>query len=246
MNDTQTGRIVRMVRRRRHLSQTQLASLARVSQATTSRIERGHLDLVSLRTLRSVFTVLEVRLELLATWRGPDLDRLLDEDHAVLVGIVAGLLERHGWDVAVEVTYSHFGERGSIDILAAHRASGVTLVVEIKTQLVSVESTLRRLDQKARLGGGLAAERFGRRSANVARILVLPDRSTERRRVARHRDVLARSLPVQDGRSIRRWLGNPVGTIEGVWFVSVSHPRTRRRADPSESAQPGARQSRDD
>lgn len=106
MTDIQLGRILRAVRRRRGRPQHDVASTIGVSQSTLSRIERGHLDQVSLQTLRAVFAALEIRLELVATWRGAELERLLDEDHAVLVASVALILERRSWDVAVEVTYS--------------------------------------------------------------------------------------------------------------------------------------------
>jgi hypothetical protein len=41
-----------------------------------SLIERGHLDTLSLRTMRRVAAVLDVRLDLVARWRGGELDRL--------------------------------------------------------------------------------------------------------------------------------------------------------------------------
>jgi transcriptional regulator with XRE-family HTH domain len=229
VTDIQLGRILRAVRRRRGRPQREVASTVGVSQSTLSRIERGHLDQVSLRTLRAVFAALEIRLELVATWRGAELERLLDEDHAVLVGSVALILERRRWDVAVEVTYSRFGERGSIDILAIHRATSAVLVVEVKTRLGSVEATLRRLDEKARLGALIAAERFGRRPGHVSRLIVLPDRSTERRTAARHSGVFSRSVPVQDGRLIRAWLRAPAAPLAGLWFLSASHSRTQRQ-----------------
>jgi hypothetical protein len=54
-----------------------------------------------------------------------------------------------------------FGERGSIDLLAWHESSRTLLVIELKTELTSVEETLRRHDSKVRLAPGIARERFG-------------------------------------------------------------------------------------
>ena len=56
-------------------------------------------------------------MELEAQWRGGDLDRLLDEAHAQLVGASVSVLRDSGWAAEIEVTYSHYGERGSLDIL---------------------------------------------------------------------------------------------------------------------------------
>ena len=93
--------------------------------------------------------------------RGAELDRLIDEGHAALGARVAEKLRGWGWDVRVEVSYSEYGERGSIDLLAWHAATGSLLVIEVKTEIVSAESTLRKLDEKGRLAAKVARERFG-------------------------------------------------------------------------------------
>ena len=48
------------------------------------------------------------------------MDRLVDDRHAVLVAAAGSLLTRAGWEVLPEVTYSRYGERGSIDLVAWH------------------------------------------------------------------------------------------------------------------------------
>jgi hypothetical protein len=48
------------------------------------------------------------------------------------------------------------------------------LVIELKSELTSVEETLRRLDVKVRLATRVAGERFGWRAVAAARLLVLP------------------------------------------------------------------------
>ena len=76
----------------------------------------------------------------------------------------AALLEAEGWLTAAEVTYSGYGERGSIDLLAFHPATRTLLVVEVKTEIASVEETLRRHDAKVRLAPDrTGAVRVGRR-----------------------------------------------------------------------------------
>ena len=55
-------------------------------------------------------------------FRGADLDRLLDEGHAALVGAVASRLASLGWEVRPEVSFAVYAERGSIDLVEWHAA----------------------------------------------------------------------------------------------------------------------------
>lgn len=128
-----------------------MAKRAGVSQQRVSDLERGRLDLMSLHDAASMFEALDMRVSLLASWRGGQLDRLLDEGHAATGGICASRLRGDAWDVLAEVTYAVYGERGSIDLLAWHAATRTLLVVEIKTEITSAEETLRRHDAKVRL-----------------------------------------------------------------------------------------------
>ena len=122
-----------------------------------------------------------------------------------------------------------YGERGSIDILAWHVASRTLLVIELKSELTSIEETLRRHDVKVRLAGGIALERFGWNPASVGRLLVLPDDRTARRRVEQHRGLLRGVYPAGNV-AIRRWLRNPAGPLGGVLFMSgIAQARPKRR-----------------
>ena len=97
----------------------------------------------------TIFAALDASLVLDVRWRAGALDRLIDEAHAALGGSVAELLTRLGWIVRVEVTYSEYGERGSIDLVAFWPASGILLVVELKTDLPGIDPVLRKLDEKS-------------------------------------------------------------------------------------------------
>jgi hypothetical protein len=89
-----------------------------------SLVERGHLDKVSLATLRDVARVLDIRLDLYVRWRGGSLERLLSARHSRLAESVAvAFAARPGWRIAPEVSFSVYGERGAIDILAFHEPS---------------------------------------------------------------------------------------------------------------------------
>jgi transcriptional regulator with XRE-family HTH domain len=202
------------------LTQTELGARAGVSQQTISLIERGHGSKLAGDTLRRVFAALDARWEPIVTWRGGTLDRLLDEAHAALVGEIVRRLQTARWDVAVETTYSEFGERGSIDVFAARRDRRALIVVEVKSDLTVIEATIRKVDEKERIvRRSLGRERFGFSPGIVGRILVLPATDTARRRVRRASAVLDVAFPAR-GSEIRRWLADPRGDLSGILFVA--------------------------
>lgn len=249
MDDLRAGRAIRALRHRLEWRQEDLGARAGVSQDAVSRAERGHLEDMTVRRVRSITRALDAELVLTVRWRGGDLDRLLDEGHARVLGASAGLLDEQGWQVAVEVTYAVYGERGSIDLLAWHAAAGCLLVVEVKSALVSVEATLRKHDEKVRLAAGIASERFGWRVAGVSRLLVLPDTTSTRRAVTRHAAILDRAYPLR-GDALREWLREPGsgrGVVSGLLFapgtrvarggrVRTSPKRIRRKRSSGDGA----------
>ena len=224
MDDRRVGTALRQLRRRRGLRQSDVAERAGVGQSTVSRVELGHLDTLSLSTVRRVFAVLDARFDGEVRWRGGALDRLLDERHAAVSQQVAAVLGELGWTVAPEVTFSHFGERGSIDLIGGHPVARAIAVLEVKTELTSLEETLRRLDTKVRLAPRLAEERFGWRPAVVGRILVLPATTSNRERVGRVGPLLDSALPAR-ALQIRDWLRRPNGALADVWLLRPSYPR---------------------
>lgn len=230
MEDVRIGRRLRAIRHARGWRQKDVADRAGTSQSAVSLVERGQFDAMPLQRLRLVAKALEAELAVVVRWRAGDLDRLMDEDHAAGVGHTANWLARRGWDPRAEVTYSVYGERGSIDILAWYAATRTILVVEVKTELVSVEETLRRHDAKVRLAAGIANERFGWSPRHVARLLTLPDTATARRRVSRHAAVLGRAYPLR-GAAVREWVVSPVGAASCLAFLSTlgQAQRARRR-----------------
>ena len=235
MDDVRIGRSLRALRVRRGLTQRELAARVGLTQSTVSLVERGHLDALSVRTLRRIFGVLDAGSDGQVPWRAGALDRLLDERHAALVEVVVSDLRTAGWEVLVEVSFNHYGDRGSIDVLAAHTSTRSGLVVEVKTALTAIEETNRRLDVKVRLAPGLIDERFGMRPAAVGRLLVLPRTTTSFRRVALLGATFDAVLP---GRTVdaRRWLRHPVGPFAGITFVPITNgsgrgDARRRRED---------------
>lgn len=221
MDNQRVGRILRALRHKKGWRQDDVALKTGLSQAIVSRLEQGLIEPLTVATLRKIASALGAQAVISIRWRGADLDRLLDEGHASLVGAVVELLTQAGWEVHPEVSYSIYGERGSIDVVGWHAASRTLLVVEVKTELVSLEETIRRMDVKIRLAPEIVAERFGWQPALRSHLLVLPSTSTQRRRVARHAAVLDLAVPVR-GQELRAWVEAPDRSVGGLMFVSFT------------------------
>ena len=228
MDEQRIGRSVRALRTRLGLRQEDLARRARVSQTTVSRIERGRSGPLPLVTIRAVVQAVGADLDVVVRWDGARLDRLLDGRHAALLAETTRRLERDAWIVHPEVSYSVYGERGSIDLVAWHSRRRALLVVEAKTAITSLEEMLRRHDQKTRLAPGIVRERFGWEVAVVGSLVVLPDASTPRRHVARADLILSRAYPLR-GHAVRAWLADPIGAAAGLQFLSSSLHGSRGR-----------------
>ncbi len=233
MDPIRFGLAVRALRRRRGLTQAQLAKQVRLSASTISRIERGGGDALAVSVLVRVVGCLGARVRLSILWQGEELDRLLDAGHAELVEAVAARLGAAGWVVVPEATFSIYGERGSIDILAWHPASGQVLVVEVKSVVPDVQATLSGLDRKARLAARVARD-HGWAVCGVSRVLVLPDERTARRRLARFASTFDLALPARTV-EVRRWIEAPAQPISGVWFVACAGAARARHRVSSRS-----------
>jgi transcriptional regulator with XRE-family HTH domain len=237
MTPVEIGKAHRAMRQRKKWRQVDLGDRVGISQAAVSRSERGDLDVVSVRTLGELFAALGGELMLQVRWQGGDLDRLMDRAHADLVERITRRLTALGWQVHVEVSFNRYGERGSVDVLGWHPATRTALIVEVKSEITGVEETLRRHDTKVRLAPHIAFERLGERPAHVARLLVLPEDSTTRRRVEAHVETFARAYPLR-GRAVTRWLAGPVGDLAGILFLPAApaRPGSRKRVARTEDA----------
>jgi transcriptional regulator with XRE-family HTH domain len=228
VDDIAIGRLLRSVRVRLGLRQVDVGERAGVSQQLVSLLELGALQHVSVPALRRVARDVGAEVVIGVRWRGANVDRLRDEDHAHIVASLVRRLEAAGWSTATEVTYSVWGERGSIDVLAFHPATRTLLVIEVKTELVSAEETIRRLDQKVRLGPKIAAERLRWSPVATARLLAVMDTRTARRRVERHDSLFGRAFPVR-GWAARAWLGSPAAAASLLLFVPYTSGTGARR-----------------
>ncbi len=86
MDGRRLGLVIRASRRRRGWRQLDLARAAAVSQSTVSAVERGHLDTLSLRTIKAVVAALDGRLVHEVRWRGGHIERLMDEGQTSPLG----------------------------------------------------------------------------------------------------------------------------------------------------------------
>jgi transcriptional regulator with XRE-family HTH domain len=230
VDERTTGLVLRALRRRRGWRQRDLADRSDCSQALVSAIEAGHVGATTIDRLRRIFLALDARIELAPRWRGADLERLIDEAHAAVVAEVARRLERADWTAVIEVTYSEFGERGSIDVLGLSPSRRAALVVEVKTEIGSAEAVARKLDEKARLAPRIVEDRFAWRPVAIGRVLAMPEASRLRRLFAAT-PILARTFPA-DAATLRRWLRAPGGALAAAWFLSEISVRNPRRVDP--------------
>jgi transcriptional regulator with XRE-family HTH domain len=223
------GQQVRALRRRRGWRQEDLAAASGVSQAAVSRVELGLARGLSLAATTGVTDALAATLDLRLHWHGEALDRLLDDAHAAAVEHTARLLMSCAWEVSTEVTFAIYGERGSVDILARHKSTGVLLVVEVKTVVPDIQSMLAAHDRKARLAPTIARHRSWP-AGPVARLLVIVSSRTTSRRVAEHRATFATSYPMPS-RAMRAWLRHPAREpVAGLLFVpDIRHTVVRHK-----------------
>jgi len=209
-----------MLRVRQRLTLAALALRAWVTRRAVATLEGGGAHQLRLRTLEAILGALGARVDLRVQWNGPELDRLLDASHAALGAAVKRRLERWGWIVRVEVSYSRYGERGRIDLLAFHPRTGFLVVIELKTDLVDVQDLLGTLDAKDRLAPHLVKSFGWNIRAVVPAIAFVEDRAI-RDRLARV-EVLFDRYAVR-GRSAITWLRHPTDPPSGLlWFSTLS------------------------
>ena len=216
-------RALRALRHRRDWTQAELGQRVGCSASVISRVEHGQLRVCSLARLERLVDALDARLVMSIQWRGGELDRLLDADHAAVQERWARrkLRLRPSLRSRQEVTYNHYGDRGSIDDLAFDPLTGVLVMTEIKTGIYEIGATLAKMDEKERLAIGIA-RRLGWAAQRVVPCLVFADTRTNRRRVADHAAQFARFDC--RGHAAAAWLRDPAGPIGGLLIFEKLSP----------------------
>lgn len=243
MDDLRVGALIRAIRIRRRWRQLDLATEARVSRALVSRAERGRLHELRVGDLRAITDALEIRLPFDPGWHGGEMDRVLNDRHGImherLTALFVGLPD---WVCSSEVTFSVYGERGSIDLLAWHPGRRALLVVELKTEITDPAALVAQVDRYRRLAAGVARER-GWDPISVSVWVVVADSSMNRRRLARYRTMLRNRFPTE-GRTIRPWLRRPDGAIAALSFLADDRTGSiARKAAPTKRVSARIRES---
>lgn len=207
-----------MARIRREWRQSDVASRTRMSASVIARHERGMIN--SLTRLERHAAVLDLRLDLRLMGRAGQLDRLADEEHAAIVEMLAGWLRRCGHQVEAEASFSEWGERGRIDLLAHAPRTRTVVIVEVKTLLLDLQELLGGLNVRERLISTIAQ----RRGWGVdRRITVLAVAGTaSNRKVVHAHAALFRPFAVHR-------LGNGVLESDSRVLLWISPQRTARR-----------------
>lgn len=222
------GRQYRALRVHQGRRQQDVSDDSGLSRSLIAAIDRGQIEGVTVGALVRAARALDADVDLRLWWRGGALDRLLDEAHAGVVDAIVARLRRHGWLVEVEVSFSIWGERGSVDVLAFHPGRGALLVIEVKSAITDSQATIHGLDRKARLALAIVGDRPWA-VRHVSRLLVVGDTDRSRRRIAGLGVTYGTAFPVES-RAVRRWLADPVASLPaGLLFVSYdSHGGTTR------------------
>jgi transcriptional regulator with XRE-family HTH domain len=230
MDDLRVGLTLRAVRRRLGWRQLDVAARAAVSQRLVSLVETGQLERLTLRSLRAIGRALEVRLQVESVWRGGQLPRLLDAEHATIVNAVAAIMRRHGWEILVEYAFNHFGDRGSVDLVGWQPRHRALVLVEVKSRITDVQDLHAAMARKRRVVPMLLSAERGWQPVTMGQLLVVGEASAQRRLVARHGEIFSATF-AQRGREARSWLARPAGTLSALWFLSPSNGGTAKRLE---------------
>jgi len=159
------------------------------------------------------------------------MDRLLNAGHSAMHELVVGLLVAAGWDVLPERSFSVWGERGVIDILAWRAATRTLLVVELKTEIVEVQRLIGMVDRYRRLAPDIVRD-LGWEPTSVGVWVAVAESATNRRRLNEHVQVLRAAFPT-DGRTVPGWLRNPSEPLRALSFLSDARVANRTAARSS-------------
>lgn len=185
-------------------------------RSVVSVVERGHLDRIPFGKILSILGALDIRISHRIWWQGGDLDRLVNVRHARLHESVAGWFDGAlpEWVLAPEVSFSIYGERGIIDILAWHPGRRALVVIELKTDIVEVNELIGTVDRKRRLAREIALER-GWDPLTISTWVIVARSRTNEARLTAHRSMLRNAFSA-DGVAMHRWLHAPNGRIDAL------------------------------
>jgi DNA-binding XRE family transcriptional regulator len=231
MNTSRLGRGLRAIRIRANHTQAEVAKRAGVPRAVVARVERGDVARIRVEQLVAIAVALHGDIDIVLRWNGSDLDRLLNAGHSAMHELVVGILVAAGWEVVPERSFSQWGERGVIDILAWHAPTRTLLIVELKTEIVDVQRLIGTVDRYRRLAPEIVRE-LGWAPRTVGVWIAVAESSTNRRRLSEHGALLRAAFPT-DGRAVPGWLQRPSGPLRALSFLSDARVANRTAARSS-------------
>jgi hypothetical protein len=190
MRDEQIGRATRSLRHRRGWRQRDVSARARRPRSALVDLEAGRIGHLKVDVIRDLLEAMGARLVIDVLAGASDPRLLVDAGHAFLQEYWKRRLERWGWIVRAEVSFNRYGDRGRIDLLAFHPATGTLLVVEIKTVLWDLQSLLGALDVKVRNARFVAMD-VGWPVRHVVPVVIVAGSTTTRRVIAAHEALFA-------------------------------------------------------
>lgn len=228
-----------MVRIRRGLRQRDVAERVGCSPSVIARQERGLIR--SLDALERHAAALDLRLEVRLNGRSGELVRLADDEHAAIVETLAQWFRDAGFVTELEASFSEWGERGRIDLLAHDPASRLLVIIEVKTLLLDLQELLGGVNIRERLGTTLG----GRRGWSVDRcvtVLAVADAIANRSIVRQHPALFASfvarrltRLALADASRLLVWV--PAARAERpTWISGKQRVRIPRAPASSRSA----------
>lgn len=208
-------------------TQAELGQRAGVSQPLVSAVESGRLGDLTFSTAVRLLDAMGARLTIAVDPPYLGARRFqLDAAHARCIGHVARRLEAVGWKVAREVEVGGDRSRGWIDVLAFHPATGLVLVIEVKTELHDlgqIERTLGWYEREA----WAAARRQAWRPRRVVGTLLLLATEANDERIASNRDTLSTGFPIRAA-ALTTCLSTGVAPDRGRSLALID-PRSKRR-----------------
>jgi Predicted transcriptional regulator with C-terminal CBS domains len=211
-------------------SQRELSRRSGVPQSMISRIESGKLADVALAMATRLLEAMgaRLRIDVDAPFLG-DRQRQLDPAHARMSGHIARRLERSDWQVATEVEVGGDRSRGWIDLLAFHPATGLLLVIEVKTEIHDLGQIDRALGWYEREAWA-AARRLGWRPVAMTGCLLLLMTRENDGAVGFNREGLRRLFPVRAAGLRGIVDGDEPAPPRGTRALAMVDPRSKRRA----------------
>lgn len=219
MREQEIGRLFRMLRYRREWTQVQAAEKAGISRAVAQKIEHGDAATVSMVLVRKYAAAFDLRVDFLLLGRGAEVARLLDEEHAQIVGELAAFLKRNGWVIEPEASFNVYGDRGRVDLLAYHPGTKTVLMIEVKTILTDLGDMFGSMNVKQRVVRSMARERHWE-VETVGTLLAVADTVPSRGVVRDHAALFDEFEPLASG--IRKWLAHPTGARRMLLWIKPS------------------------